>query len=32
MDIVEYRAFVLYTHFGFHAVDWTYGLRKETAR
>ena len=25
----NYRAFVLYTHFGFQVVDWTYGLRKE---
>lgn len=23
------RALVLYTHFGFQVVDWTYGLRKE---
>ncbi|MFH1566759.1 MAG: GNAT family N-acetyltransferase [Gemmatimonadota bacterium] len=25
----NHRAFVLYTHFGFRVVDWTYGLRKE---
>ena len=25
----NYRAFVLYTHFGFQVVDWTYGLRRD---
>ena len=25
----NYRAYVLYTHFGFKVVDWTYGYRHE---
>ena len=28
----NYRAYVLYTHFGFRVVDWTYGYRQEIAR